>query len=529
MTPTPVTAPIALVVVFEDRARVVRRATVELAAGTHRLVIAGVAPVLADKSLVARAPGAAVHDVRAVRAVAPWRDGHDDDRAGAAAIAAARAERDRAASTVAAAQIRAEVEAAAARATAAVLARAAGELAARAAEGVDAPTAPARLDALTAQLTRHHQAAAAAGEDAAVAAAAAERFAARLADLERGAVRETASVVIDLEVATAGAIALEVGYTVPGACWRPYHTATWRGDRLEVATDACVWQATGEDWRDVALACSTARPSLGASPPELVDDVLRVQAKGALVAAIRDQVIATTGLGGVTPAAQVPGLDDGGQARHLTAPGRATVTADGRPHRVRLTAWTTEVTVDRIAYPELSDAVIVRTRGQHAGAEPLLAGPVDLVRDGGYTGRTSLLYLAPGERFELGWGADPALRLHRSARQKRDSGMLSSWTEVRHRIAIRLSNLGGEARTVTVTERIPVSELADKVEVALRPVEAWRLEDDDGALRDRTPRSTARTVGDHGLVSWQVELPPRQRRAIAHEYVVKVHDSVGGL
>ena len=317
---------------------------------------------------------------------------------------------------------------------------------------------------------------------------------------------------------------------MPGACWRPYHTATWTGATLELATDACVWQATGEDWRDVALACSTARPSLGATPPVPVDDLLRVQARGALVAVMRDDTIATAGLGAARALEQVPGVDDGGQVQVLRAPAPTTIVADGQPHRVRLGAWSTSVEAAHVAFPELAPAVIVRTRAVHTGTVPLLAGPVDLVRDGGYTGRTSVLYIAPGETFELGWGADPALRVHRTHRERRDeAGVLGSWDQVRHRVAIRLSNLGAAARTVTVTERIPVSELADKVDVTLRPVEAWQLEDDDGAIRDRTPRVTARTVGEHGMVSWTVELPGRQRRAIAHEYVVKIHGSVGGL
>ncbi|MBK9029988.1 MAG: DUF4139 domain-containing protein [Myxococcales bacterium] len=310
----------------------------------------------------------------------------------------------------------------------------------------------------------------------------------------------------------------------------PYHVATWRGDTLELATDACVWQATGEDWRDVALTCSTARPSLGATPPMPVDDLLRVQAKGALVAAVREETIATTGLGAARALDQVPGVDDGGRVQALAAPAPATIVADGRPHRIRLGAWSSPVEAAHVAFPELAPAVIVRTRAVHAGAAPLLAGPVDLIRDGGYTGRTTILYVAPGERFELGWGADPALRVHRTHREKRDeAGLLGSWDQIRHRVAIRLSNLGAAARTITVTERVPVSELPDKVEVVLKAADAWQLEDDDGAIRDRTPRITARTVGDHGMVSWTVELPGRQRRAIAHEYVVKVHGSVQGL
>ena len=35
-----------------------------------------------------------------------------------------------------------------------------------------------------------------------------------------------------------------------------------------------------------------------------------------------------------------------------------------------------------------------------------LAGPVDLIRDGGFAGRTTLLYVAAGEGFALGWGVE---------------------------------------------------------------------------------------------------------------------------
>jgi uncharacterized protein (TIGR02231 family) len=248
------------------------------------------------------------------------------------------------------------------------------------------------------------------------------------------------------------------------------------------------------------------------------------------VAAVREQTIATTGQGSAGRTIdQVPGVDDGGTVQILTATASATIPSDGRPNRIRLGAWSTPVEASRVAYPELAAAVTLRTRQVHAGTVPLLAGPVDLVRVGGLTGRTTLLYVAPGERFVLGWGADPALRVHRTHLEKHEeAGVLSSWSQTRHRVAIRLSNLGATARTIVVTERIPVSELADKVEIVLRAADAWQLEDEDGARRDLTPRVTARTLGDDGMVSWTVELPPRQRRAIAHEYVVKMHSSVVG-
>ena len=77
----PVVAAAAAVLVLEDRARVERRVKVAVAAGASRLRLDGVAPVLADKSVVARAVGAEVVDVRVRREVAPWREGGDDGRA----------------------------------------------------------------------------------------------------------------------------------------------------------------------------------------------------------------------------------------------------------------------------------------------------------------------------------------------------------------------------------------------------------------------------------------------------------------
>ena len=65
--------------------------------------------------------------------------------------------------------------------------------------------------------------------------------------------------------------------------------------------------------------------------------------------------------------------------------------------------------------------------------------------------------------------------------------------------------------------------------MSLSSAESWRLEDDDGIRRDPTPLVTARSVDGDGLVTWTVELPARQRRAIALEYVVKAHDSVSGI
>jgi hypothetical protein len=106
--------------------------------------------------------------------------------------------------------------------------------------------------------------------------------------------------------------------------------------------------------------------------------------------------------------------------------------------------------------------------------------------------------------------------------------MLGSWNVTRVRVAVRLSNLGERARTVEVTERVPVSEI-DKVEIQVAAADAWRLEDDDGKRADDVEVVTARAVDDDGLATWKVELPSRARRAVALEYRLRAHTSVVGV
>ncbi len=548
--------PIAEVLVFEDRARVIRRGPVALAAGQVQVEVTPVAPVVVDKSVVARIGGGAarVLDVRVRREVAPWRTGADDPRAAAAERAALQVRVDDARG-----RRRALADRAAAATTAAQGLAALGDLARR--ELIDEAGWGRRVDDAAARLAELAARTRAAAVEAATLAIDVEQAGAELAALERELAgreqalgKEIAIVAIDLDVGDAGgvgdgadgadggaapaaAITIELEYVVPAACWRPYHTATMRdgaaGDpaarEVEVATDACVWQATGEDWREVRLRFSTERPSLGTRPPVLIDDRLAVQARGALVVSARDQDIVTTGLGaGTREAADVPGVDDGGIARLLVAPLVASVPGDGRPYRVRVAAFTAAAEVAWVAFPERAEGVLVRSRQVNGGAEPLLAGPVDLIARGGLTGRTSIKFVAVGERFDLGWGPDPALRLHRAARSKREAAGLLSWATTTHRIAVRLSNLGPVARTVLVTERVPVSEL-EKVEITVTPADGWRLEDDDGVRRDPTPLVTARAIDGDGLVTWTVELPARARRALALEFVIKAHDSVVGL
>src|SRR5688572_3210015 len=63
---------------------------------------------------------------------------------------------------------------------------------------------------------------------------------------------------------------VELEYLVADAGWRPIYDlrAAMDARAVELSYRAQVWQRSGEDWNDVELLLSTARPNLGAQGPE---------------------------------------------------------------------------------------------------------------------------------------------------------------------------------------------------------------------------------------------------------------------
>jgi len=503
-------APVVRVVLLEDRAQVVRRADLSLSEGSNCLRIADVTPLLADRTLTARVSSGLRLDESRVRR--QWRIGAEERPPEAAEIEREirrlqRAAEDTDESLRGRREHRERLQTAMDRyidnvnrvmpfATAfdegweAALDRFCGDL--RAVDGglleLEAERADLQRELEAAELHHH----VGSRPDHVLA----------------------AELRIDVTSKDGGDHQIEVEYTVPCALWRPIHRATLRGDSALFECEAAVWQATGEDWTDVELRFSTARPTQQSEPPTLRDDLLRVRRKPEkkVTVEVREQVIATTGEGQAEEAEGLPGVDDGGETRLLDAAVKTTVRADGRMRRIPLHSFDADAEVDRICCPELASGVHLRTRQANSSPHPLLAGPVDLLRNGGYVGRSLIGFVASGERFALGWGADDGLRVRREHHTKRETSKISRRTTVTDRIEIFLSNIDDRSTSFTVQERIPVSEI-DKVKIGLDDKETYPL----------VP------VDDDGILTWEVTLPPHGTEKLQRVYTLTASSDVQGI
>lgn len=510
MEATTIGLPVVQVTLLEDRAQVVRQGTIDLVAGMNCLRIERVSPVLVDKTLSVSLDGDG--DIAEAR-VERRRVVREAERPEAVA------ELDRLARELA------DEERKLARQQAMVAGHAGGLV--RAADlavtelGEDASWGQVDPEGWESRFELLHMAEAEQRGHLVELARAAQDMATRKRDLavRRQALSDPrtwlrADLVVVVSAKAACSASLRAEYLVPGACWRPWHRASLGDGKLGFRTDGCVWQDTGEDWNDVRLFFSTGRASLGTRPPDLVADELRLRRVDQEVRVeAREQEIHTAGLGAAatvtTP--EMPGIDDGGETRRFAAMAPARVPSDGRPHRFPAMSFETAAREQRVLLAELVQAVILRTEQDNRSVLPILPGPVDLVRESGQIGRTWVDFVAPGERFELGWGPDLALRVHREhEREQLDSKLFSSWTATRHEVTVRVSNIGPDEVEVDLTERIPVSEL-DKVRIDLKSTVPAAAPDSDGMLR------------------WTLTLPGYGQGEITYEHEVRRHPDVRGL
>lgn len=508
---------------FEDRAEVVRSAKVVPGRGSSWIALAGVSPFVDERTVTARIAGgrATVHAAR-VR----WRV-HQETALGREEIERLHAEEQAARRTVEEAVRTRERGDRRVDQVNALHTKWAGE-AAKVAAGVRAPD---RLrawrdawSALAAAADDAHRSISEANARRERSEEQAARAALRLRDGEVASPRYEAAIEVDVEAAEEGEeIEVQVTYRLPCALWRPEHLfrllpagdepGSSAGARtIEIVTWATVWHAAGETWEGVRARFSTARPARDAAPPLLRDDVLHLRRKSSeersrVLVEAREQTREVTGTDrGARAVQEMPGVDDGGEPLTLESEQPLTIASDGRPLRVEVARRTLPAEVDRVLYPEFGGVAHLRATATLTGA-PLLAGPVRIARGSALVGRSKTIFVGGGEPFEMGFGPDDGVRARRHVEEQRDTTAIIGTQKIKRKVDVFLSNLSDEAKSSTVTERVPVSEIED-IEITVVEAGDFAPRDPDGFLRAK------------------VTLSPHETKRLTFSYEIKAKSNV---
>ena len=245
-------------------------------------------------------------------------------------------------------------------------------------------------------------------------------------------------------------------------------------------------QRTGEDWGEVELTLSTARPQLGASPPPLQTMRLaiapppgseerrayppaaaaarargeeKVRTLGAADGLVAADEEAAPSLAPATPAEAA--VQERGISIQFRVPRAETVPADGEEHVVLVSESTLDVRPEHFATPKSAARVFLKGKARNTTAFPILSGLASVYFGPDFVGRAPLKDIRPGEEFDLYLGQDPGVTVERKkVKEFREGpGLLGSDETITYEYEIKVKNLRsgrGPARVV-VKEPVPVS------------------------------------------------------------------------
>ena len=329
---------------------------------------------------------------------------------------------------------------------------------------------------------------------------------------------------IALAAGAAASGVLTVGYRVPSARWVPAYDASLDtgGDggapKLVLVRRAEVTQASGEDWTNVALTLSTARPAGGTAAPEpqpflvgLAPDYESgygdaLSAPAAAPPPMPESVARAEAAD--KPVTMVEAAADFGDFRaEYRVPGAVSVDSGVGARALRIASESVAVALEVRAAPAIDPTAFLHGRFKVAAGAPLLAGRVALFRDGTYVGNGAVAFSNPGREVVLGFGIDDRVRVTRTAldRETGSSGILSSRTVDTRRFRITVENLHRQPMTVTVTDVVPYAE-DERIKVE--------------RLDEATPPTAADVDDRRGVVAWTWLYGAGESRDILNAYRV---------
>lgn len=368
------------------------------------------------------------------------------------------------------------------------------------------------------------------------------------------------SIFVKVSAEAAGQFELEVSYMVNKASWKPMYDlqVETKQQRLTLNYLAEVEQNTGEDWQDVALELSTAKPGLGTLPPKLQPWYIDLQSSP-IERARWKQGIARSLLASRAaseyeyddayddsdyvevdldsdpagspslPLARKLSLNQGdgesysqpkaksaknviakaertGSVTTFQVGGNSNIPSDGNPHTVTLVQDEYPAPLGYIAIPSLVNFAYLQTTVTNpADKVTLLPGKANIFRDNTFVGTTQLSNIAPGQQFDVNLGIEEGVTIERELVERQvDKKLLSLDNKRCMTFAYRLqiTNLLSQSIPLKLTEQLPISR-NEKLKVR---------------LNQTTPKIG---VKDLGLLIWELNLPPLGKQQIDYQFVVE--------
>ncbi|MDX1922090.1 MAG: mucoidy inhibitor MuiA family protein [Alphaproteobacteria bacterium] len=352
-----------------------------------------------------------------------------------------------------------------------------------------------------------------------------------LAQVRSTKAMERRDAQIHLEASGESDVTLTLTYQSNGVTWQPVYDARLdtSGGELALEQYGQVRQQTGEDWSDIVLTLSTARPAMSSEMPPLRDWRVGTYAPPpiAMMESSYNQMAkrsapagaAMDSLAAAAPAAPEPvaieaelqqaSVVSTEYAAEFKVPGRIDLKSTSDATKLYINTVKMKSALSARVTPRLDPHAYLFVEATNTADFPVIPGPVSKYRDGTFIGNAAMPLLRPSEKADLSFGTDDRVKVtyKRIKDDTSNPALLVGDATIVRQYETKLQNLHKTDLPITIYEQYPISNDGDvKTEVIEDLTSKDSIKDPDNRL---------------GVVVWKTTLKPNEEKGYTLGFKVK--------
>ncbi len=337
--------------------------------------------------------------------------------------------------------------------------------------------------------------------------------------------KESKTVEVAVETAKEGKLTLDLSGVVNQATWEPSYDVRLAQDgaSAELTYRAQVRQQTGEDWSNVALTLSTARPASGGAPPTLSPWRIsfyrpmpvampaaapirnyKKAARPVMAESMKADMAMEEEAPAPEPAAfQTAQADAEGTSIAFKIPKPVEIPSDNTRHSTVIALEKLPVSTEYSSVPKLAPVAYLTAELVNKAGWPLMPGSVKIFSGNTFVGSAAMKQVASGEKFTLPFGSDDQITVKREElKQHKEAGLFGK-NRMGYRSTVTVTNFRNEAQTISIKDQLP---LAGDSEIKI-------------SLEEATLPPTEKK--DDGTLVWKMKLAAGEKKVFSYEIVVE--------
>jgi len=331
---------------------------------------------------------------------------------------------------------------------------------------------------------------------------------------------------VGIEAVGTGDFDLEVSYVVNRASWKPLYDirVDSKNQSVNLVYLAQIIQNTGEDWTNVNLTLSTAKPGSGTLPPKLQPwyiDIPQAPMSRNIRQFADTAMAAKSGNFDVKEDNYTSEIEElekeiieaevitaevsqEGNVVTFNLDGSGNIPSDGAPHKITIFQDDYPCNFSYIAMPRLVSFAYLQAKiKNNSQGATLLPGKANIFRDRVFVGVSDLQNTLPGEEFKLNLGIDEGLKIERDLVEREvDKKFIGNISKITYGYRLQISNLLDSEAKLELLEQLPISR-NEQIKVRL----------------NRTNPQIQ--PGEMGILKWNLTFAPQDKQEIYYQFTVE--------